>query len=72
MAEMKNFLKHFEFSAKWYKHQEWALIEIALFQHFKGDALYIFFIQIFKFVVSLNFNIYDYTEYQRACEGIPT
>jgi hypothetical protein len=71
MSRLKYFFKCFELFAKWCKYQEFVLIEFTLFQHFKEDALYIFFIQIFKFVFSLSFNIYNWVEWLRAEEGIP-
>ena len=65
---MSNFFKSFEIFLKWCKNQEFVLIEFVLFQHFKGDMLYIVYIQILKLVFSIGFNVNYYKRIEREYE----
>ena len=66
---MRWFLKNLEFRIHWYKNEDPKLFELSLLHLIKNDAFYIFYFQVWKLVVNLNFNLY---EYGRGLEGIPT
>lgn len=43
---------------KWCEHEN-PRIEVSLFHYFKGDAFYFIYIQLYKLVFSVSFNIYE-------------
>ena len=50
--------KLWDVTLKWCKHEA-PRLEISLFHYVKGDAFYFIYIQLYKLVFSVHFDIYE-------------